>query len=120
MKSIVILDWFSTYILHIINKIYAKNHEYPSDAELLFWDKYRKTDKNGFSFVRHDVQMALDFLAQCGYIEDANRPIPTQRGRFYWFYVLQFLIIRFLIPMVISILTTLIVLWLKGLLCLPL
>lgn len=113
MIKLTILDPYATYILCIINWFYYKHKPDYTAAQISFWDKVC-IPKTGFiNPVSKDVEMALVFLAEIGYIEDIHRPIPTQKGRYYFFYVAQFLIIRFIIPAAISLAVTLIAIWLK-------
>ncbi|MBR3722372.1 MAG: hypothetical protein IKN12_06355 [Selenomonadaceae bacterium] len=67
-----------------------------------------------------DIEKRISTLVKCGYLEDDNMCMPTDVGFSYTYIKRHYFEERYLLPAIISFIvavaTTLVTLWLKGLL----
>lgn len=107
MPKFTKLDKNCSALLKDINKIYISSNFYTPEASLKFAQKYTGLDHTMPKNFSEKTIKELDLLAQLGYIEDINSPVPTQYGLKYQHYKKWYYLEKFVIPTILSFIVSL-------------
>lgn len=101
------LDKNCSALLKDITKKYISSNFYTPEASSKFAQKYIGLDPTIPDSFSEKTIKELNLLAQLGYIEDINSPVPTQYGLKYHHYKKWYYLEKFVIPTILSFIVSL-------------